>query len=118
MFRPIVNPWLVLALPLLAACGSTSGPVLEGIKEGEPPDSNLRLDVFLIRDVRSCAIGEPCRSADPNACFTLSDAGSVRLAFRPETVQFVPPGSPEIAVAEQSECFRLAMDADMRDAIV
>lgn len=116
MFRPIANRWQLLALPLLA-CGSTSGPVLEGIKEGQPPDSNLRADVFLVRDVRSCAIGEACRSADPDDCFTLSDAAGVRLAFRPESVQFVPPSSPEIAFAEQAECFRLTIDADMRAAI-
>jgi hypothetical protein len=89
---------------------------LEDIKEGKPPDSNLRADIFLVRDVRSCAIGEACRSADPNACFTLSDASGVRWSFRPETVQFVAPGSPEIAQAEQSDCFRLTMDAEMHGA--
>jgi len=117
MFRPIATSQLLLALPLLAACGSTSGPVLEGIKEVEPPDSNLRVEVFLVRDVRSCAIGEACRSADPSDCFTLSDASGVHLAFRPESVQFVPPNSPEIATAEQSDCFRLTMDSDMGTAI-
>jgi hypothetical protein len=110
MFRSIACSRLWLTLPLLAACGQTSGPVLERVKESAPPDSNLRADVLIARDVRSCAIGEPCRSADPDLCFTLSDASGPRIAFRPETVQFVPPDSPEIDLAEQSGCFRLTID--------
>jgi hypothetical protein len=110
MLRRFVSPWLLLPLSLLAGCGSSSGPVLERIAEVAPPDSNLRAAVFLVRDVQSCAIGPPCSSSDLDECFTLSDGAGPRLAFRPDMVRFVPPGSPELAHAEHSGCFRLTMD--------
>src|SRR5689334_10460547 len=99
------SSYLILGALLLAACGSSSGPVLEQIKKATPPDSNLRVDVFVVHDVQSCAIGDACRSADVNQCFTLSDASGPRLAFRLDALQFVPPGSPSLAQAEQSGCF-------------
>lgn len=102
---------------LLAACGSSSGPVLEQIKKATPPGSNLRVDVFMVRDVQSCAVGDVCRSADLNQCFTLSDAAGPRLAFRPDGLLFVPPESPLVAQAEQSGCFRLTIDDAMRAKI-
>jgi hypothetical protein len=115
MLGRLAKSGLLLALPLLAACGSTSGPVLERVKE--PPGSNVRVDVLLVRDVESCAIGDVCRAADIDQCFTMSDAAGARLAFRPETVLFVPPDSPEIQLAEQASCFRLTIDTQSRAAI-
>jgi hypothetical protein len=106
---------LLSALALLSACGSSSGPVLEKVKD--PPGSTLRVDVLIPHEVRSCAIGEVCRFADQSECFTLSDASGPRLSFRPDAVWFVPPDSPDIAQAQQSGCFRLAIDADTRAAI-
>jgi hypothetical protein len=106
---------LLSALALLAACGSSSGPVLEKVKE--PPGSTLRVDVLIPHEVRSCAIGEVCRFADQSECFTLSDASGPRLSFRPDAVWFVPPDSPDIAQAPQSGCFRLVIDTDTRAAV-
>jgi hypothetical protein len=98
-----------LAIALAAAgagCGGTSGKVLE--RNDVPPGSNLRVDVFLLRSVSTCAAGSPC--TDPAQCFTLSDATGTRAAFAADTVQFLAPGDPQLASAPSSQCFRLVAE--------
>jgi hypothetical protein len=96
-------------------CGSSSGPVLERVDPRVPPRWRLRADVFFVNDVVSCAIGRPC-SRDLDTCFALSGAGTP-LYFEPNGIQFVSPGDERIASADQSGCFRLALDADVHAAV-
>jgi hypothetical protein len=110
--------FLAVTLAALAAgCGSTSGDVLERIDVIQPPGSNLRVDVFVVTDVTSCAVGAPCRSADPDLCFHLTDAAGEQLMFRPEGLQFLPPGDPAVAQAEQAGCFRIGVEEAALPAI-
>ncbi|HEX6764932.1 MAG TPA: hypothetical protein VF103_05625, partial [Polyangiaceae bacterium] len=98
-----------VALFALGACGETAGSVLAPIPEhpadgasgggtGMPPGSNLRVDAFLVRDVSSVAIGEPCgRNNDPDMrmgggdCFEFEDSSGAGIAFRSDTLDFVAP---------------------------
>ena len=94
-----------------AGCGQTTSKVLERADAASPPSSSLRVDLFFVRSTTSCAIGSPCGDTDTTRCFTLSDGnGAVRVAFAPDSLQFVPPGDARIASANQSQCFRLVLD--------
>jgi hypothetical protein len=92
------------------ACGGTEAKVLERTAGPTPPGSNLRVDVFLLRSVATCAVGEPCALADASQCFYLADQAGPRITFAPDTVQFLAPGDPQVASAPQSSCFRLGLD--------
>jgi hypothetical protein len=72
----------------------------------------LRVDVFLVRSVASCAVGRACASADPGQCFYLADRAGGRIQFDPATLRFVPPGDPATMAGpgEQVQCFRLTLD--------
>ncbi len=115
-----------------AACGETSGSVLERIPEStpddppgdDPPETYLRVDVLLVRDMDTCAIGEPCnRSNDPDTrgtgeCFELEDGAGERVGFRADTVRFVARGDERIQTAQQTQCFRLPIDDDLANSLV
>jgi hypothetical protein len=121
---------LLLSLGV-GACGETSGSVLEPIPESttgppggsdNPPGSLLRVDVFLVRDMDTCAIGSPCnRNNDPDTrgdaeCFELENGAGDRIGFR-DNVIFVAPGDERIQTAEQAQCFSLPIDTDLADAV-
>jgi hypothetical protein len=107
----------VLALTLaLCACDGNSGPVLERIEAKVPPEFTHRVDVFLVTDVVSCAIGRACTSQDPDRCFYARKAGMDDILFEPAGLDFVPPDDARVASAEQSACFRLLLDAPARDS--
>jgi hypothetical protein len=115
--RALAAAWLTA----VAACGETQGSVLERVPETEtgdagstPPGTQLRADVLVVRDIASCAIGQPCRT-DPDmrgdtSCFELNfdDGGSI--GFRADTLLFVAPDDPRIFDAEQAQCFDLTLD--------
>lgn len=101
----------VAAVISAGGCGGTSGKVLENVDNAAPPGSNLRVDVFLIRSVSTCAIGNPCLSPDSQCFFLADDSGPV-ITFASEGLRFVPPGDPLIPFANQVECFRLTLDDD------
>lgn len=103
-----------VALVLIAAgglaCGQSTAKILERIEGGTPPSSNLRMDVFLLRAVSSCAVGPPCASSNPDECFVITDAAGARISFDPDAVEFVPPGDPATMGSAQVRCFRLTID--------
>lgn len=119
-----------------AACGETSGSVLEPMPESNPddppggggsdrpPETNLRVDVFLVREMETCAIGDPCsRNNDPDTrgngeCFELENGAGERIGFRPDSVRFVAPNDERIDMAPQTQCFRLPIDDDLADAVM
>jgi hypothetical protein len=121
---------LLLALGVVAC--ETSGSVLEPIPESTPedpsgdgpPETYLRADVLLVREMDTCAIGEPCnRNNDPDSrgdgeCFELENAAGDRIGFQPDTVRFVAPGDERIQTAVQTQCFRLPIDDDLADSLV
>ena len=102
------------ALVLIAAgglaCGQSTAKILERLEGGTPPSSNIRMDVFLLRAVSSCAVGPPCASSNPDECFFITDAAGARISFDPDAVQFVPPGDPATMGTAQVRCFRLTID--------
>jgi hypothetical protein len=114
----------VATLLALTACGETSGAVLERIPEQQevdsggpstPPGTDMDVDVFVVRDVESCAIGEPCRRDDPDTrgdadCFEIELPDGMRKGFRSESLHFVPRGDERITQAMQSQCFNLVFD--------
>jgi hypothetical protein len=104
---------------LASGCGNTSGKVLERVDAATPPGSNLRMDAFLVRSARTCAIGPACASQG-SSCFTLTDATGVVARFEGSQLQFVAPGDSRIAGAEQAMCFRLTLSdaqvSTIRDA--
>jgi hypothetical protein len=113
----------------MAACGETSGSVLEPIPETTPddrpgdgpPETLLRVDVLLVREMDTCAIGEPCnRNSPPDShdCFELENGNGERIGFRPETVRFVARGSEDMQLAEHAQCFRLPIDDDLAYSLV
>ena len=95
-----------------AGCNGTSAKILERIDAATPPGSNLRVDVFLVRSVSTCAVGTPCTARDSAQCFYLADdAGIPRISFDADsTLEFVPPGDPRIQTADRVACFRLTLD--------
>jgi len=99
----------------LCACESNSGPLFERIQRPNTAEFTQRVDVFLVTDVASCAIGRACASQDPDRCFYARKAGADDLLFEPSSLDFVPPGDPRVAAAEQSACFRLLLDSAARD---
>ena len=108
---------LVVAAVGGLACDATTAKILERIDAGTPPSSNVRMDVFLVRAVSSCAIGPPCTASNPDECFFVTDAAGDRISFEPEAVQLVPPGDPAIIGAAQVQCFRLTMDDTMAASV-
>ncbi|HEY4159565.1 MAG TPA: hypothetical protein VGM29_15755, partial [Polyangiaceae bacterium] len=112
--RPALSSFACL---LALACGSTSGPVLEQIPPRLPPGSNLRVDVLSVRDITSCAIGNPCQSNNPANCFALSDANGPVQTFDPSGIEFVPPDDPRVAQAPRSGCFELLLDDAARSTL-
>ncbi len=107
--------WLWLCLCSFG-CESSSGPVFERIEAPVPPEFTQRVDVFLVTDVASCAIGRACASQDPDRCFYVRKAGTPDVLFDTAGLDFVPPDDPRLANAEQSACFRLLLDAPARQA--
>ena len=110
---------LMGALVTLAGCGETSGSVLELVPEGSgagpssPPGSKPRIDVFVVRDLHACAVGEPCRQDQPDQdngeCFEIEE-GDRTTGFRANTVVFLPPEDPYVQAADHFLCFRLVID--------
>jgi hypothetical protein len=114
-----------------AACGETSGSVLERIPEQEALDSgtptlpsNLEVDVYIVRSIESCAVGEPCRD-DPDMrddnCFELEFENGTRVGFHANSLEFVPPEDERCGVG-QSQVFEIQMDdqeyADAKQAFL
>jgi hypothetical protein len=93
-------------------CGGSSGKILQRLDGGTPPGSNLRVDVFLVRSVSSCAVGPACASPDRNQCFYVTDREGARVQFDTGAVRFVPPNDPAAAggAGQQVQCFRLVLD--------
>jgi len=106
----------LFALPLVAfvlgggGCGGTSAKVLETVDAAIPPSSNLRVDVFLVRSVSTCAVGNPCSRFDLSECFYIADEVGRTLRFDPTGLSFVRPGDPRTQTAPQVQCFRLTLD--------
>ena len=110
------------------ACGETSGSVLERIPEYQevdaggsstPPGTDMDVDVFVVRDVESCAVGEPCRPNDPDThgdenCFMLELDDGTRLGFRSESLDFVSRDDDRVRQAQQAQCFDLVFGDDER----
>ena len=63
------------------ACSGSSAKILERLDGGTPPSSNLRVDVFLVRSVSSCAVGPACASPDREQCFYVTDRSGARVQF-------------------------------------
>jgi hypothetical protein len=105
-----------------AACGESAGSVLEQIPENDgrpgptdmPPETRLQMDVFVIRDIESCAMGDPCvRSSNPDVrsssdCFEFEDASGGRIGFRGESLYFLRPD--DLRVTQDAFCFHLGID--------
>jgi hypothetical protein len=118
----IVSRATFTLLPLVAlACGESSGSVLERVPDNDrgsdstdgPPETHLRMDVFFILDVESCAVGEPCdRNDDPDSrdgeCFRFEDEFGTEISFRGDTVEFFTPDDPRVTT--DAFCFHLGMD--------
>jgi hypothetical protein len=127
--RIISRTTLVLLALAASACGESSGSVLERVPQSSrdpdstdgPPETHLRMDVFIIRDIESCAVGEPCdRNDDPDSrgdggCFRFEDESGVEIGFRGDTVQFVPPDDPR--VTEDAFCFHLGIDDEEMESL-
>lgn len=93
-----------------AGCSGSRGNIFERIDAATPPGSNLRVDVFLLRSVSTCAVGAPCSQGGGSGdCFFLSGGGQA-ITFDPDTLAFLPPGDPAVGQGPQTACFRLAMD--------
>lgn len=112
---------IAAAFVTLAGCGETSGSVLELVPESGPdsgrrgpPGSEPRIDVFVVREVAACAVGEDCRQ-EPDShdgeCFEIEE-GDRTTGFRAETVVFLPPNDPYVEAADHVSCFRLIIDDD------
>jgi hypothetical protein len=123
-----VLSWALLAgaLVTLAGCGETSGSVLELVPESGPggtsgpPGSKPRVDVFVVRHIDACAVGEPCRQDDPDTydgeCLEI-DEGDRTTSFRANTVWFLAPGDPYLETADHVACFSLIIDDEEMAAI-
>ncbi len=94
------------------ACTGSSAKILERLDGATSPGSTLRVDVFLVRAVSSCAVGPPCTSPDPDQCFYVAERGGARVQYDPAAVRFVPPGDPAPMAGgrDQVQCFRLVLD--------
>jgi len=108
------------ALLVLGACGETSGSVLELVPDTAPdgrgpPGSEPRIDVFIVREVDTCAVGEPCRQDDPDTsygdCIEI-DEGDRTTGFRADSVVFLSPNDPYLQQADHVSCFSLVIDDD------
>ena len=94
------------------ACTGSSAKILERVDGATPPSSNVRVDLFLVRSVSSCAVGPACASADPDQCFYVTDRAGGRVLFEPAGLRLVPPGDPATmgGAGDQVQCFRMVMD--------
>jgi hypothetical protein len=80
-----------------------------------PPGTTHRLDVFLLRELAVCAIGDAC-SGDQDQCFKFyDDNGAVVKAFANNAnFRVTRPNDPALATAPQRQCLRLkAHDLDL-----
>ena len=108
---------LLLALFAVSACGESSGALLEPIPDeppggtSVPPSTHLRADVFVLRDVATCAVGDSCNQDMRNGpCLELEGPNGNRVGFRLESVKFLPPDEFNPADYQQVQCFRLTID--------
>ena len=121
MMRIISRSTFALLAFVALACGESSGSVLERVPQNDlgpdstdgPPETHLRMDVFFILDVESCAVGEPCdRNDDPDSrgdeCFRFEDQSGMEIGFRGDTVEFFAPDDPRVTA--DAFCFHLGMD--------
>jgi hypothetical protein len=129
--RPSVSVAFACSVLSLAACGETSGAVLERIPEHQevdagnssrPPGTPLRADVFVVRNAASVAIGDPCpRNNDPDLrdddCFEFEFDDGNRIGFRTDTLEFVAPDDDRIQQAEQWVPFDLVVADEDYEAI-
>jgi len=110
----VVAGLAVVFVTAAPACSGSSAKILERLDGATPPGSTLRVDMFLVRAVSSCAVGPACTSPDSDQCFTVADRSGVRESFDPAAVRFVPPGDPAtiVGVGERVLCFRMVLDDD------
>jgi len=96
------------------ACSGSSAKILERLDGATPPGSTLRVDMFLVRAVSSCAVGPACASPASDQCFTVADRSGARVSFDPAALRFVPPGDPAsmAGAGEHVQCFRMVLDDD------
>jgi hypothetical protein len=96
------------------ACGGSSAKILQRLDGATPPGSTLRVDMFLVRAVSSCAVGPACPSANSDQCFYVADRSGTRVSFDPAALRFVPPGDPATiaGAGEHVQCFRMVLDDD------
>lgn len=106
--------WFVVLGLAAAACGDTTGPVLERVDPRVPPEFTHRVDFFLVSSVRACAIGRPCASRSADSCFYVRSPTNT-VYFEPTGLEFVPEGDARIDSAAQSACFQLELDEGARD---
>jgi hypothetical protein len=127
MTRPFLRAPLraVTLAAFAAACGQTSGSVLERIPEQgqedsgvSTPPSNLEVDVYFVRNIASCVVGEPCRD-DPDMhgddeCFELEFENGSRVGFSANSLEFVTP-EDERCRAGQAQVFEIQMSDQEQD---
>lgn len=101
----------------IAACGTTSEPVIERIAPRVPPAFTHRVDVFLVTKVFACATGSVCADADPERCFYVhTEAGT--SYFEPDRFEFSPTEDPQAESAPQSACFELELPSSEQERAV
>jgi hypothetical protein len=68
-----------------------------------------RVELFLLRDIAVCAVGNPCTA---ETCLALSDdAGTAQISFADDDLfRGLPPADPAVAAAPLSQCLRLTLD--------
>jgi hypothetical protein len=120
--RPAFASVSLVAIVVLMACGETTGAVLERVPEQAqadggaslPPDPPLRLDVIVVRELESCAYGEPCRD-DPDTrgfddCFEIERDDGTSIGF--DWVDFVPPDDEHCSEDTYAQAFNLVIADD------
>jgi uncharacterized repeat protein (TIGR01451 family) len=78
-----------------------------------PPTESRRVDVFLLKDISTCVIGNRCETG---TCLALSDSsGTPRVRFADDfAFRAVRPDDPALGTAEVSQCLRLRLtDAEV-----
>jgi hypothetical protein len=103
--RGLAAAAVLLAAVAASGCGGTSAKILERLDGAAPPVSNLRVDVFLLRSVSTCAIGKQCTDGDPSNCFYVADAAGPRISFSTDGLRFVRPGVGAFQTADRVQCF-------------
>ena len=66
----VVAGLAVVFAPAAPACSGSSAKIPQRLDGATPPGSTLRVDMFLVRAVSSCAVGPACTSPDSDQCFT------------------------------------------------